>query len=113
VLDVVVANQSSAPLVYRNEANNPNHWIDFDLHGTVSNADAIGAKVQIEWDGKRQVQVVTGGIGFSSQNQHRLHFGLGGSDRVDKVTIYWPSGHVDEIQNPGIDKMHIIKESKP
>lgn len=113
VLDVVVANQNSAPLVYRNEANNLNHWIDFDLHGTVSNADAIGAKVQIEWDGKRQVQVVTGGIGFSSQNQHRLHFGLGGSDRVDKVTIYWPSGRVDEIQNPGIDKMHIIKESKP
>ncbi|HRP55123.1 CRTAC1 family protein [Agriterribacter sp.] len=113
VLDVVVANQNNIPLVYKNQAGNSNHWIAFDLQGTVSNADAIGARVEVEWDGKKQAQIVTGGMGFSSQNQHRLHFGTGKSDKIDQVTVYWPSGHTDTIKNPEINKLHIVKESKP
>lgn len=113
VLDVVVANQNNIPLVYKNYAGNDNHWIAFDLQGTISNADAIGARVEVEWDGKKQAQIVTGGMGFSSQNQHRLHFGIGKSDKIDRVIIYWPSGHADKIENPEINKLHIIKESKP
>jgi hypothetical protein len=112
VLDVIVANQNGPPLIYKNISGNKNNWIDFDLHGTISNASAIGAKVIVEWDGKKQAQEVTGGIGFSSQNQHRLHFGLGKSTRVDKVTIYWPSGEVTKLTSPAIDKLHIIKENK-
>jgi hypothetical protein len=112
VLDVIVANQNNIPLVYKNTVVNGNHWIDFDLHGTVSNADAVGAGIVLQWNGHRQVQVVTGGIGFSSQNQHRLHFGLGAATRVDKAVITWPSGHKDEIANPAIDSVHVIIENK-
>lgn len=113
VLDVIVANQNNIPLVYKNDPGNNNHWVDFDLVGTVSNADAVGAKVIVEWeDGKKQVQVVTGGMGFSSQNQHRLHFGLGESDKADRATIYWPSGRIDTIEHPELNKLHIIKETK-
>lgn len=113
VLDVVVANQNNIPVVYKNSSNNGNHWVDFDLQGTISNTDAIGARVEVEWEDKKQVQVVTAGIGFSSQNQHRLHFGLGRCNNIDKVTVYWPSGQTTQIQNPGINQLHIIKESKP
>jgi hypothetical protein len=112
VLDVIVANQANVPLVYKNELKSGNHWIDFDLHGTVSNASAIGAKVIVEWEGRKQIQVVTGGIGFSSENQHRLHFGIGKSNKVNRVLIYWPSGQIDDIADPGIDKLHVIKEKK-
>ncbi|MBK0378431.1 CRTAC1 family protein [Mucilaginibacter segetis] len=112
VLDVVVANQNNVPLIYKNHVEGGNHWVDFDLHGTASNASAVGAKVVLEWNGKKQVQIVTGGIGFSSQNQHRLHFGIGKNTKVDRVTIYWPSGRVDHIENPGIDKLHLINEKK-
>lgn len=113
VLDVMVANQNNIPLIYKNNAGNKYHWVDFDLVGTASNADAVGARVMVEWgDGKKQVQVVTGGMGFSSQNQHRLHFGLGESDKADRVTVYWPSGRVDTIENPETNKLHIIKETK-
>jgi hypothetical protein len=112
VLDVVVANQDQPPLVYKNTVVNGNHWIDFDLHGTLSNADAVGAKVMLEWNGRQQLQIVTGGIGFSSQNQHRLHFGLGQQTRVDKAIISWPSGRKDEIANPAIDSVHVITENK-
>jgi hypothetical protein len=112
VLDVIVANQDNIPLVYKNIQRTGNHWIDFDLHGTVSNASAIGAKVEVDWDGKKQVQVVTAGMGFSAQNQHRLHFGLGKSAKVGQVIIHWPSGRVDKINNPGVDELHKITENK-
>lgn len=111
VLDVIVANQNNIPTVYKNNSENGNHWIAFDLQGTVSNADAIGARVEVEWDGKKQAQVVTGGMGFSSQNQHRLQFGIGKSNEIDQVTIYWPSGQADKIRNPEINKLHVIKET--
>jgi hypothetical protein len=111
-LDVIVANQNNIPLVYKNMLQNANHWIEFDLQGTLSNADAVGAKVIVDWNGEKQIQVITGGIGFSSQNQHRLHFGLGKSDKVDQVSIFWPSGQMTTIDNPKIDTLNIVKENK-
>jgi len=112
VLDVIVANQDNIPLVYKNIQRTGNHWIDFDLHGTASNASAIGAKVEVDWDGKKQAQVVTAGMGFAAQNQHRLHFGLGKSSKVGRVIIHWPSGRTEEINNPQIDELHKVIESK-
>jgi hypothetical protein len=110
-LDVIVANQNNIPLIYKNELQNNNHWIEFDLQGTDSNADAVGSKVVVEWDGKKQVQTVTGGMGFSSQNQHRLHFGVGNSSKIEKAIIYWPTGKKTIIDNPQLDKLIIIKEN--
>lgn len=112
VLDVVVANQNGSPLIYETTVAPGRNWIDFELTGTVSNADAIGARVILSWDGRRQFQVITGGVGFSSQNQHRVHFGLGGASAVDKVTIYWPSGKVTEIEKPAINQIHKIVEER-
>jgi hypothetical protein len=111
-LDIIVANQNNIPLVYKNDLENGNHWIELDLQGTVSNADAVGARVVVEWNGRKQVQVVTGGIGFSSQNGHRLHFGIGKSISLDHITIKWPSGKEIVINNPQIDKLLIVKETK-
>lgn len=112
VLDVVVANQNNTPLIYRNRIDSTNHWIDFELEGTLSNRSAIGAKVELHWDNKLQLQTITGGIGFSGQNQHRIHFGIGKSNQVDLVKIYWPSGIVQLSENPAIDMVHQIIEGR-
>ena len=112
VLDVVVANQNNIPLIYKNNPQTGNHWIDFDLRGVASNASAIGARAELYWDDKKQMQIVSGGIGFSAQNQHRIHFGIGKSTRVDRLVVYWPSGQVYTIQNPQTDQLHIITENK-
>ncbi len=111
-LDVIVANQNNIPLVYKNDQAGNNHWIEVNLRGTVSNADAIGAKVTLVWAAKKQTQVVTGGMGFSSQNSHRLHFGLGKSTRVDQLIITWPSGKTTILTDPGIDQLLTITEPK-
>jgi hypothetical protein len=111
-LDVIVANQNNIPLIYKNDLRAGNHWIEYDLRGAAGNTDAIGAKVIVEWDGKKQAQVVTAGMGFSSQNQHRLHFGLGKSDSIDRVIISWPSGNKTEITHPQVDKLYTLQEEK-
>jgi len=110
-LDVIVANQNNIPLVYKNELENGNHWIEIELEGTISNRDAIGAKVGVEWNGKKQIQTVTGGMGFASQNQHRLHFGIGKTNHIDRVMIKWPSGKETVINSPEIDKLLTEKEN--
>ena len=110
VLDVVVANQKGPLLIYKNTVNPQNQWIAFELEGTASNRSAIGAEVRLFWDGRQQVQQVTGGNGFCSQNQRRLNFGLGKDPQVEKAEIHWPSGKVETIEKPAIGQTHKIKE---
>jgi hypothetical protein len=110
VLDVVVANQNGPLLVYRNTVTADNHWVQFELEGTASNRSAIGTEVEVHWDGGRQLQVVSGGCGYASQNMRRLHFGLGKGPKIDKVVIRWPSGKTQEIPDPAARTVHRIKE---
>jgi hypothetical protein len=110
VLDVVVANQKGPLLIYKNNATADNKWIDFELEGTVSNRSAIGTQVKLFWNGKKQVQTVSGGSGFCAQNQRRLHFGLGKNPRVEKAEIRWPSGKTQVIENPIIGQINKVKE---
>jgi hypothetical protein len=111
-VDVIVANQRGPLLVYRNTVSAGRHWIAFDLEGTTSNRSAIGARVDVQWSGHHQVQEVSGGSGFSAQNERRLHVGLGPATTVDRVTIRWPSGHTDTIERPAVDRVHRVKESR-
>jgi hypothetical protein len=110
VLDVVVANQNGPLLVYKNTVDPANGWVQFELEGTQSNRSAIGAQVRLFWNGHEQVQEVSGGCGYASQNQRRLHFGLGKDAQIDKVIIRWPSGKTQTIEAPQAGRLHKIKE---
>ena len=109
-LDVLVANQRGPLLLYRNEVDPQRHWIAFELEGTQSNRSAIGAQVRVYWNGQQQLQELVAASGYSAQNQRRLHFGLGEQERVDRVTVRWPSGQQQEIKNPETDRVHKILE---
>jgi len=109
-LDVIVANQNEPALLYRNTPDRTNHWIAFKLVGTKSNRSAIGAEVVLESGEIKQKRVVDGGMGFASQNDRRVHFGLGHNEWVDRVVIRWPSGRQQVLSNPAIDQIHSITE---
>jgi hypothetical protein len=98
-------------LIYKNNVAPENKWIDLELEGASSNRSAIGAQVRLFWDGREQVQQVSGGNGFCSQNQRRLHFGLGKNPQIDRAEIRWPSGKIDKIDKPAMDQVYRIKES--
>ena len=110
VLDVIVTNQRGPLLIYKNTVVPENKWIDFELEGTGSNRSALGAEVRLFWNGRQQVQTVSGGSGFCSENQRRLHFGLGKNAQVEKVVIRWPSGKTQTMANPPVSQINKIKE---
>ena len=110
VLDVIVANQKGPLLIYRNTATPDNKWIEFELEGTTSNRSAIGVEVKLFWNGKKQVQTISGGSGFCAQNQRRLHFGLGKNPQVEKAEIRWTSGKTQTIDKPIVGQINKVKE---
>ncbi|HEV8400377.1 MAG TPA: CRTAC1 family protein [Gemmatimonadales bacterium] len=111
-LDVVVANEKGRALLYRNAPHaGGGHWVEFKLIGTRSNRSAIGAEVTVELGAAHQRQVVDGGSGFCSQNDRRLHFGLG-NNRLGRVTIRWPSGAEQTLGDLARDQLHVITEPK-
>ena len=110
VLDVVVANQRGPLLLYKNTASPDNQWIEFELEGTKSNRSAIGAHITLSWNDKTQIQEVSGGSGFSAQNDRRLHFGLGKSTQIKSAIVHWPSGKVQTLDSLLPDKLYKIEE---
>jgi len=88
----------------------PNHWIGIQLVGTKSNRDGIGARVEVEVGGLRQIDEVRSGGSYLSQSDLRLHFGLGAIARVSRITIRWPSGAIDRLSGIPADRHVVIEE---
>ena len=109
-LDIVVANQRGPLLIYKDTASADNRWIEFSLEGTKSNRSAIGAEITLYWDGKEQLQQVSGGDGFASQNDRRVHFGLGQNPKIEKAVIRWPSGAVQTLDHLTPNRLYTVKE---
>jgi hypothetical protein len=109
-LDAIVANQRGPLLIYRNAVDRGRHWIEIELEGTASNRSAIGARVDVYWNGRHQVQEVSGGSGFSAQNDRRLHYGLGAAAAIERIEIRWPSGRKQTIERPAVDTRLRVKE---
>ncbi|MBL8214796.1 MAG: ASPIC/UnbV domain-containing protein [Bryobacterales bacterium] len=80
------------PSLLQNTLRGTSKWIKVTLQGTQANRSAIGATVTIEAAGVRQTLPLLGQSSFLSQNERRLHFGLGTAAKVDKVTVRWPAG---------------------
>ena len=92
--------------LFHNEGNN-NHWLQVDLEGTLSNRDAVGARLLLTAGGVTQLREQNAGMHHKSQNQQRVHFGLGNNTIASELKIYWPSGIVTTIND--IDADQIIR----
>ena len=96
-------------VVYRNNGNS-NHWIKFRLIGTVSNRDAIGARVRLVCGDLVQYRVQTGGQVDMAQSTKDLHFGMAQATVIDSVTISWPSGQSETFAGLSADQTYVIAE---
>jgi hypothetical protein len=110
-IDVVVMNMDEPPSLLRNDLKSDNRWIKIKLRGTKSNRSAIGSTVTIEAGGKTQTAAVLSQASFISQNDSRLHFGLGSSASVDKITVRWASGETEEFPGAPAGGLVLLVES--
>jgi hypothetical protein len=111
--DVVINQMDGVPALMRNVTKSDNHWIAFRLiGGPKSPRDAIGAKVFVTAGGIRQRADVFSGGSYGSNSDQRVHFGLGRSDKIEKVEIHWPSGLKQEAAVTSVDKIFAVVEGK-
>ena len=109
-IDVLIMNMGEAPSLLRNELKNDTQWIKVLLEGTKSNRSAIGATVAIQAGGVAQTDAVLSQSSFISQNDRRLHFGLGPASRVDRFQVRWPSGVGEEFPGSAADRLVVLVE---
>ena len=91
-VDVVVNNLDDAPSLLRNETPSDAGWLAVKCVGTKSNRSAIGTRVTVRTGDRVQIDEVSSGSSYYSQNDLRLHFGLGAAREADAVEVRWPSG---------------------
>jgi enediyne biosynthesis protein E4 len=111
-VDVIVNNLDGPPTLLRNDGGNKNSWISFKCIGTRSNRSAIGTRVRVTVGDRTQIDEVMSGSGYYSQNDFRLHFGLGRAEKVDAVEIVWPSGVKESLKDLPARHLYVVEETK-
>ena len=90
-MDVLVTHCGGAAALLRNDSSDRS-WSMVELVGTSGNRDAVGAEVRLFHGDRMQLRQVRSGSSYLSAGDHRLHFGLGRSDRVERIEVTWPGG---------------------
>ena len=109
-VDVVVNNVHDTPDLFRLDQSDGHHWLTLKLSGTRSNRSSIGALIRIVTKSGEQRQEVRGGGSYYSQNDLRVHFGLGTASTVERVVVRWPNGTEEEWSRLSVDRAHTITE---
>jgi hypothetical protein len=111
-VDLVIENLEGAPMILAPEGGPADHWISLQLEGTKSNRLALNARVTATAGDLVQTKEVLSGGSYLSQNDLRIHFGLGSHDRADKVEIHWPDGTKQIFANVSADHFYQVTEGK-
>lgn len=110
--DVVIMSSNQRAVLLRNEGGNLKNWVGIKLVGTRSNRDGIGAKVRLEAGGVTQIREVKSGSSYASGSDTRLLFGLGENQEVERITVVWQSGTMQELEGVSINQIVRIVESE-
>jgi hypothetical protein len=112
-IDVVINQLHNVPALLRNVYDTKNHWVTLKLiGGPKSPRDAVGATVYLVAGGMRQRGDVISGGSYASSNDPRVHFGLGDATQVGPVEIHWPSGAVEKLSLPAVDRVYSVEEGR-
>ncbi len=113
-LDLAVSVANGDLVLLRAEGGPRGAWLILALRAKPPNTSAVGARVVVEAGGRRQVREVRAGSSYLSQDDLRLHFGLGAATRVDRIEVRWPSGRTDSLAGPiAASRAHVLVEGEP
>ena len=111
-VDVAINNLNDAPTLLRNQWPSANSWLPVRLVGTHTNRAAIGSRVIVEAEGRRQIQEVRSGGSFCSQSDLRLHFGLGSAREATRLIVKWLGGGQEIFEHVPANRLVVIQEGK-
>ena len=111
-VDVAVNNVHDTPNLYRLDVATGASWTELTLVGTTSNRSAIGARVRIVAGGATFVREVSGGGSYYSQNDLRVHAGLGVATRIERVEVRWPNGREEVWRDVPMRRIVTLVEGK-
>jgi hypothetical protein len=109
-VDILINPVNAAPELLKCESNTGNNWITIKTIGVKSNRDGIGARIKCSTADGSQIDEVRSGGSYYSQNDLRVHFGLGKNQKVKTIEIRWPSGQVDTINDVAVNQFITVKE---
>lgn len=110
-LDAVVNNLDGPPTLLRNDGGNRNRWLRVELRGVASNRSAIGARVLAAVGGRTHLREVRSAASYLSANDLRQHFGFGDLAQVDRLTVRWPSGRVQTVEDVETGQALVLEET--
>ena len=108
-IEALINSQNERPALLAQGGEVQVTWIILDLEGTRSNRSAIGARVEVRGASGSQHGEVRGGGSYLSQNDLRLHFGIGDEANVE-IRIRWPSGSLQKLDRVRAGSVHRILE---
>jgi hypothetical protein len=111
-IDIVVEDLDSTPMILKNEGDQSNRWITLELGAKTGNPLAIGARIKVTAGSIVQIEEIRSGGSYLSQNDLRVHFGLGKAAKADSVEIRWNSGKTETIKDVAADKFYAILEGE-
>ncbi|HEV2491931.1 MAG TPA: CRTAC1 family protein [Terriglobia bacterium] len=111
-VDIVVNPVNAVPQLLRCDSTLHHHWLKVRTLGVQSNRSGIGARVKCVTGQHQQIDEVRSGGSYASQNDLRVHFGLGPATKADRLEIRWPSGHVNTLLNVAADQVVYVEEGK-
>jgi hypothetical protein len=109
-VDVVVTALGRDTEIWMNRSENSAHWLDIALRGSKSNRDGIGTRIKLVTKSGTQYNHMTTSVGYASSSDGPVHFGLGPDARAESVTIYWPLGAVQTLENVSADQILHVTE---
>lgn len=109
-IDVLILNVGEPPTLLLNRTQTSDHAVLFKLIGKKSNKGAIGARVTIRYGEQSQLSEIRAGGSYLSQNDPRLHFGLGAATKIQTVEVLWPSGNKEVLRDLAADSIYTIEE---
>jgi hypothetical protein len=113
LIDILIGNNGGRPLLLRNVSNAGNHWLGLKLEGVRCNRDAIGAKIRWSAGGTVRSRLKNGGGSYLSSHDPREVLGVGNAAKIEWVEITWPkpSGRVQRIENPPLNRYLAVREA--
>ncbi len=110
--DIVVEDLDASPMILKNSGDRSNHWITLELAAKQGNPLAIGARIKATTGTVVQTEEIRSGGSYLSQNDLRVHFGLGKATKADVIEIRWNSGKVETVRDVPADKFYAILEGE-